>query len=135
MNVRWLEDDTHLISVGGNDKCVFQWKASWGTEDADARAAAVELDTDDEVELKRDGAAIDRSDQHTAATSLDFDAAFNIEVGGSCLDGGLRGGAVASEDVRCDRFLFVSSSSASLYQPVFHLVLVDASICDVCACQ
>jgi hypothetical protein len=78
--VRWLEEDTHLISVGGNDKCIFQWKATWGNEDADARAAAVELDTDDEVELKRDGATIDRSAQHTAATSLDFDSAFQMEV-------------------------------------------------------
>jgi microtubule-associated protein-like 6 len=24
--VRWLADDTHLITVGGNDRCVFQWK-------------------------------------------------------------------------------------------------------------
>jgi microtubule-associated protein-like 6 len=26
MNVRWSRGDQYLISVGGNDKCVFQWK-------------------------------------------------------------------------------------------------------------
>eukprot|EP01041_Mallomonas_annulata_P001002 gene1002-1969_t len=26
MNVRWTVGDTHIISVGGNDKCIFQWK-------------------------------------------------------------------------------------------------------------
>jgi hypothetical protein len=25
-NVRWTLGDEYLISVGGNDRCVFQWK-------------------------------------------------------------------------------------------------------------
>ena len=81
-NVRWLVEDSHLVSVGGNDKCVMQWRADWPDPDEGVRDATVDLDTDDEFELKRDGKDIDRTDAHEAAVSMDFGALFEMEANG-----------------------------------------------------
>jgi microtubule-associated protein-like 6 len=35
-NVRWTAQDTHLITVGGNDRCVFQWRHEFEEEEDDA---------------------------------------------------------------------------------------------------
>ena len=39
MNVKYLYDDTHVVSVGGNDMAVFQWKVlasePWGGENTE----------------------------------------------------------------------------------------------------
>jgi WD40 repeat protein len=40
MNLRWLEGDKHLITVGGNDKCVFQWRVTWNDADLEVRCPA-----------------------------------------------------------------------------------------------
>jgi len=67
MNVAFMHGDTHVISVGGNDRAVFQWKTV--SEDDEAlEEAKVEIDSDDEV-LLADGAAIERSRQQEAANS------------------------------------------------------------------
>jgi hypothetical protein len=83
-NLRWLDRDTHLISVGGNDKCILQWRATWGEEDEDVRTAGVDVDSADEVEIKRDGPSIDRKPQHEAAVSFDFEGMFQLEGEVSC---------------------------------------------------
>jgi hypothetical protein len=33
MNVRWSVGDETVISAGGNDKCLFQWKYTMGESD------------------------------------------------------------------------------------------------------
>jgi hypothetical protein len=44
-----------------------------------AREAKIDFDTDDEVLIKKDGAKIERSDQQTAASSLDMASMFQME--------------------------------------------------------
>ena len=36
-NVRFLDNDNYFISVGGNDKCVFQWRITWNDADEEVK--------------------------------------------------------------------------------------------------
>ena len=44
-SVRWVAEDTHLISIGGNDRCAFQWKHE-GAGPADSGDEGHEVDSD-----------------------------------------------------------------------------------------
>jgi WD40 repeat protein len=48
MNVRWTVGDEYLISCGGNDKSIFQWKHTISTTDGAGGSAAATEDGDDE---------------------------------------------------------------------------------------
>jgi hypothetical protein len=53
-NVRFSRDDRHVVSVGGNDKSVFQWAvdgADIAAEDAPAAAAGAADEDDEEMLL------------------------------------------------------------------------------------
>ena len=76
MNVAWTVGDTHLITCGGNDRAVFQWKCDQ-EDDETAEEAKVELDSDDEAFLK-DGADIERSARQEAANS-GFDMELSLD--------------------------------------------------------
>lgn len=52
-NVRWTNaphPDSHLITVGGNDRCVFQWECFGETDDAQAPVVEAKVDVDSEDE-------------------------------------------------------------------------------------
>ncbi|TMW55919.1 hypothetical protein Poli38472_008567 [Pythium oligandrum] len=50
-NVRWAVSDTHVISVGGNDRCVMEWKVCRDNEEPSAEIAEeIEIEEAAEVE-------------------------------------------------------------------------------------
>ena len=54
-NVKWNADDSYLISSGGRDKAIFQWKVSRdGVEQEEVVPAKLHFDSDDEQEFRED---------------------------------------------------------------------------------
>ena len=65
-NIRFSRDDSFVVSVGGNDRSIFQWSYRAEPKDS-ALEAKVSYDSDDEAIIKRDGKELDRSDEHERA--------------------------------------------------------------------
>ena len=49
-NARWSSDDEYVVTVGGNDRCIFQWKANIAELDDAMRAGESGVDSDLELE-------------------------------------------------------------------------------------
>jgi WD40 repeat protein/Ca2+-binding EF-hand superfamily protein len=57
-NVKFANEDSHLLSLGGEDRCIFQWKVNNDGEKEDAEAIEVNVD---EEPILIDGEEMDRS--------------------------------------------------------------------------
>ena len=81
-NVRFSSDDGYVITVGGCDRCVFQWRHEADQAEDDAEEYREEPDSEDEADLL-DGTALDRSpDQENANEDVvAFDADDDEEEG------------------------------------------------------
>ena len=60
--VCFSSDDGHLITLGGTDRCIFQWKHESDEAEDEAEEFRNEPDSEDEADLK-DGAVLDRDTQ------------------------------------------------------------------------
>jgi hypothetical protein len=78
--LKFTHDDSHLISVGGDDRCVLQWRL---TEDDELDDADVvdEPESDGYKMDLRDGEELDRPPEHEKALDEFGDA----EPAGACL--------------------------------------------------
>jgi len=67
-NVRFSTNDSHVVSVGGNDRCIFQWSVEGDEDEDDAPEAGAEA-TDDDLLDGLDAFAMEEAtggDQFTA---------------------------------------------------------------------
>jgi WD40 repeat protein/Ca2+-binding EF-hand superfamily protein len=80
MNISFAHDDTYVISVGGRDRCVFQWHNEVDGEEDEASDDEMDMDSEDQEDFK-DGQTFDRTKELEAANRDDQAALFALDSG------------------------------------------------------
>ena len=65
---RFSSDDKHLVTIGRDDRCIFQWRHEFEHEEDEAEEFRNEPDSEDEADLA-DGTMLDRSDAQENANA------------------------------------------------------------------
>jgi len=78
--VRFANSDSHCISIGADDRCVFQWRHTEDDMDDDADMVDEEESDDYALELL-DGEELDRSEAFAAATDEMYDLQVSLMKG------------------------------------------------------
>jgi microtubule-associated protein-like 6 len=80
MSIGWSHDDTYVTTIGGRDRCVFQWHNEADAEEDEASDDEMDVDEDDEQDF-RDGKVLDRIPEAEAANVDDQSAFFELDSG------------------------------------------------------
>lgn len=97
-NCRFTDGDHYVITCGGNDRCVIQWRVDGEAEDA-ADEAKVVVDSDDEGDFV-DGHAMDRTPEQERVNTMDMDMVFAME-----------------EEMEADQFMAVKPWVGAIVEP------------------
>ncbi|CAM9397119.1 unnamed protein product [Chrysoparadoxa australica] len=65
--LRYLQGDKALVSIGGSDRCIFQWDVTGAGEAEEAAEVAVEDESEGYLLDMKDGDELERGEKHEAA--------------------------------------------------------------------